>query len=245
MKKVAVIGAKGRMGATVCQAILAAEDLELVAQLDVDDQINIDTLNGAEVAVEFTNPKVSQDNVSALLAAGVDVVIGTSGWSTADRQTVASQAKVAGKRVLLVPNFALSAVLVMSFAQQAAKYFTNVEIIETHHPKKLDAPSGTAVATAELVTAAREAAGMAAGPDATESDPLQARGGVVGQVPVHSIRMTGANAHQEVVFGNPGEQLVIRTDCFDRDCFMPGVLLAVREVGNLSQPLTVGLDQVM
>ncbi len=242
--KVAVIGARGRMGATVCEAVSKAEDMELVAMLDAGDEISVQSLAGAEVAVEFTLPSASLANTLALLEAGANVVVGTTGWDEFSLQAAATKAKDVGKSVLIAPNFGLSAVLLMSFARQAARYFESAEIIEFHHPHKVDAPSGTALTTAREIAAARAAAGLGEGPDATESDPLGARGAVVEGVHVHAIRARGLNAHEEVIFGNPGEQLVIRQDSFDRTSFMPGVLLAVRNVGK-RPGLTYGLGALL
>lgn len=245
--RVAVTGAAGRMGSTVCQAVEEAEGLELVARLDVGDTISAETLCGADVAVDFTVPSVTEANVHALIDAGVDVVVGTTGWDEESYARVREhleRPEAAGRSVLIAPNFALSAVLAMRFAAMAAPYFESVEVIELHHPNKVDAPSGTAVATAQAIAAARAAAGVAPSPDATESDPLGSRGGLVDGVRVHAVRLRGLTAHEEIVLGNPGEQLTVRTDSFDRSSFMPGVVLAVREVGSL-QGLSIGLDAVM
>ena len=245
--RVAVTGAAGRMGSTVCQAVEQAEGLELVARLDVGDTISAESLCGADVAVDFTVPSVTEANVHALIDAGVDVVVGTTGWDEESYARVREhleRPEAAGRSVLIAPNFALSAVLAMRFAAMAAPYFESVEVIELHHPNKVDAPSGTAVATARAVAAARAAAGVAPSPDATESDPLGTRGGLVDGVRVHAVRLRGLTAHEEIVLGNPGEQLTVRTDSFDRSSFMPGVVLAVREVGSL-QGLSIGLDTVM
>lgn len=239
--KVAVVGALGRMGATVCGAVEAAADLELVARLDAGDAITPETLNGAEVAVEFTVPSQTLANTLALLDAGVHVVVGTTGWTAQGREEVAAKARECGRGVVIAPNYALSAVLLMRFAALAAPYFESVEVVEFHHPDKVDAPSGTARTTAEQIAAAR---GTAVNPDATQTDPLGARGAVVEGIPVHALRIRGMNAHEEVLLGNPGELLTIRQDSFDRSSFMPGVLLAVREVA--SRPgLTYGLDALI
>lgn len=244
MIKVAVIGAQGRMGSTVVAAVEGAPDMELVAALDVGDPIEPSTLAGAQVAVDFTVPTVTEANVHALLDAGVDAVVGTTGWTEESLARVREHAEAAGRSVLIAPNFALSAVLAMKFAALAAPYFESVEVIEMHHPGKVDAPSGTATHTAQGIAAARAAAGLPALPDATESDPLGSRGALVDGIPVHAVRLRGLTAHEEVLLGNPGEQMVIRTDCFDRTSFMPGVLLGVRRVGE-RPGLTVGLDVVM
>ena len=237
---VAVVGATGRMGQTTCQAIEESPDLQLVARLSSKDEITAESLAGAEVAVEFTVPSASFANTAAILRAGAHAVVGTSGWDADAQARIREVACESGRNVLIAPNFALSAVLVMAFSRLAAPFFASNEIVETHHPQKLDAPSGTALATA----AARQKAGVPTAPDATTTDPEGARGMKVGDVGIHSLRVLGANAHQEVILGNLGEQLRLRTDCFDRSSFMPGVLLAVRKVGS-AQPLTVGLDKVM
>lgn len=246
MIKVAVIGAKGRMGATVVEAATAAEDMEVVAQLDMGDAITPDTLNGAEVAVDFTRPDATEANVTALIEAGVNVVVGTTGWTDASRGRVAEKLAARGGDlgVLIAPNFALSAVFAMAFAAKAAPYFESAEVIEMHHPNKVDAPSGTSISTATAIAAARRAAGCAPMPDATETDELGTRGGKVDGVPVHAVRLRGLTAHEEILLGNPGEQLVIRTDSFDRFSFMPGVLLAVRHVAK-NKGLVLGLDKLI
>ncbi|MDY5129156.1 4-hydroxy-tetrahydrodipicolinate reductase [Actinotignum urinale] len=244
MKKVAVVGAAGRMGRTVCEAVNSADDMELVAQLDAGDPITAHNLNGAEVAVEFTVPTVSEDNVHALLKAGVNVVVGTTGWTAEKHARAQKTAKETGKNVLIASNFGLSAVFTMLFAEKAAPYFESVEIIELHHPDKVDAPSGTAATTAVAVVEARKNAGVPASPDATELDPKGARGANLDGVHVHAVRLRGLNAHEEVLLGNPGEQLVIRQDSFNRESFMPGVLLAVRQIEDYPG-LTIGLDKMM
>lgn len=245
--RVAVIGAAGRMGSTVCGAVEQAEGMELVARLDAGDEISPATLAGAQVAVDFTVPDVTEANVHALLDAGLDVVVGTTGWDEQAYDRVRehlARPHAEGRSVLIAPNFALSAVLAMSLAAKAARYFESAEVIELHHPAKVDAPSGTAVATARRIAAARSEAGLGPVPDATESDPDGARGAVVDGVHVHAVRLRGLTAHEEIVLGNPGEQLTIRTDCFDRSSFMPGVILAVREVDGRTG-LTIGLDQLI
>lgn len=242
-----MVGAAGRMGSTVCQAVSDAEDLTLVARLDAGDALTPQALAGADVAVDFTVPDVTEANVHALIDAGVDVVVGTTGWDEEAYGRVRehlARPQAAGRSVLIAPNFALSAVLAMSFAAKAAAYFESVEVVELHHPNKMDAPSGTAVATAKAVAAARRAAGLPASPDATVTDPLGARGAVIDGVHVHAVRLRGLTAHEEILLGNPGEQLTIRTDSFDRASFMPGVLLAVRQVGG-REGLTVGLEELL
>jgi len=242
--RVAVLGADGRMGSTVCRAVEEAPDLALVARLEKDDDVA--ALAGrVDVAVDFTVPSVAEANVHALLDAGVHAVVGTTGWDDAALARVAEHAGGTDRLgVLIAPNFALSAVLAMRFAAQAARYFESAEVIELHHPNKVDAPSGTAVATARHIAAARRDAGLSAMPDATETQLEGARGAVVDGVHVHAVRLRGLGAHEEVVLGNPGEQLTIRTDSFDRVSFMPGVLLAVRQVAHLPG-LTVGLEHLL
>lgn len=244
--KVAVVGAKGRMGKTVCSAVSAASDMELVAQLDMGDDLTKAALNGADVAIEFTVPGVTDQNVHALLDAGVGVVVGTTGWTQERLEAVDRHAREAGRTVLIAPNFSISAVLLMQFAEKAAQYFESVEVIELHHPNKVDAPSGTAVTTAQRIAAARRNAGIPASPDATHTDPHGARGAVIDDVHVHAVRLRGLNAHEEVLLGNPGEQLVIRQDSFDRESFMPGVLVAARAVKNSAEPRLIrGIDSLL
>ncbi|MBD3781537.1 MAG: 4-hydroxy-tetrahydrodipicolinate reductase [Micrococcales bacterium] len=241
--KVAVVGAAGRMGRAVCAAVEAADDLELVGRFDAGDDLG--DLSGADVAVEFSVPDASPANVAHCVAQGVHVVVGTTGWTDEGLDTLRGQlAQAPGVGVLVAPNFAVGAVLLMDFARRAAPFFESVEVVELHHPDKVDAPSGTAARTAELVGAARDAAGCDPVPDATTHDPDGARGARVHGVPVHSVRLRGLVAHQEVLLGGPGEMLTLRHDSFDRASFMTGVLAAVREVG--SRPgLTVGLERYL
>ena len=244
MIRVAVTGAKGRMGSTVVAAVNGAPDMEVVAQLDAGDPITAESLRGASVAVDFSVPAVTEANVHALLDAGVDVVVGTTGWTEESYARVRTHAQEAGRAVLIAPNFAMGAVLSMKFAAMAAPYFESAEVIEMHHPGKVDAPSGTAVATARGIAKARAEAGLGQMPDATQTDELGSRGGRVEGIPVHAVRLRGLTASEEILLGNEGEQLVIRTDSFDRVSFMPGVLLGVRRVSGRTG-LTIGLDQVM
>ena len=244
MIRVAVTGAKGRMGSTVVAAVNGAPDMEVVAQLDAGDPITAESVRGATVAVDFSVPAVTEANVHALLDAGVDVVVGTTGWTEESYARVREHAEAAERAVLIAPNFAMGAVLAMKFAALAAPYFESAEVIEMHHPGKVDAPSGTAVATARGIAKARAEAGLGQMPDATETDELGSRGGRVDGIPVHAVRLRGLTASEEILLGNEGEQLVIRTDSFDRVSFMPGVLLGVRRVSGRTG-LTVGLDQVM
>lgn len=245
--KVAVLGAFGRMGSQVCAAIEAADGLELVAPIEVDDDITTAVVtSGAQVAVDFTVPSVTESNVHKLIAAGVDVVVGTTGWTPESLGRVADRLAKPGneeRAVIVVPNFSLTAVLAMTFAAKAAKFFESVEVIELHHPDKVDAPSGTARHTAEAIAKARRAAGVADSPDATE-EGFEARGVDVDGVRVHAVRLRGLVAHEEILFGNPGEQLTIRQDSFDRLSFMPGVVLAVRQISQ-HPGLTVGLENFL
>ena len=239
--RVAVLGAAGRMGQTVRAAVDGAADLELAATLDAGDDFAAVAASGAQVAVDFTVPAATEANVHALIDAGVHAVVGTTGWTDQSLARVREHlARVPGVGVLIAPNFALGAVLAMTFAAQAARYFESAEVIELHHPDKVDAPSGTARHTAAAIAAARAGAGLGPVPDATATALDGARGADVDGVRVHSVRLRGLVAHQEVLFGNPGEQLPIRHDSFDRVSFMPGVLLAVRSI-QARPGLSVGL----
>ncbi|GAB77356.1 dihydrodipicolinate reductase [Austwickia chelonae] len=242
--KVAVIGASGRMGSTVCRAVEEAADMELVGRFDVGDQLG--DLAGAEVVVEFSVPDSAPGNVAHCLERGVHVVVGTTGWDEQRLAALRDQLSDApeGTGVLIAPNFAIGAILMMSFARTAARFYESVEIVELHHPNKVDAPSGTAARTAELVAQARQEAGLGPVPDATVQDPDGARGAQIDGVHVHGVRLRGYIAHQEVLFGAEGEGLTIRHDSFDRVSFMPGVLEGVR--GVRSHPgLTVGLEHYL
>ncbi|WP_229054234.1 4-hydroxy-tetrahydrodipicolinate reductase [Aeromicrobium sp. Leaf350] len=242
MTRVAVIGANGRMGSTSAQAIEASADLEVVARVDVGDDLAAITEAGAHAALVFSTPDVALDHVRWCVEHGVHAVVGTSGF---DDSRVAAVREIAtehpGIGVLVVPNFSIGAVLMMKFAAVAAPFFESVEVIEMHHPDKVDAPSGTATRTAELIAAAREAAGSAPLPDATTDDPDGARGAKVAGVPVHAVRARGFIASQEVVLGDTGEILSLRHDSSTRESFMPGVLTALRWVPE-HPGVTVGLD---
>ena len=247
--KVAVIGSRGRMGATVCRAVQAAPDLEFVGGFDLGDDLG--DLGGADVVVEFSVPEASLANVTACVRRGVHVVVGTTGWDEAKLGELRQQLGAAPPShsgapvgVHIAPNFALGAILMMSFASKAARFFESVEIVELHHPNKVDAPSGTAARTADLVGAAREAAGVGPVPDATTTDPDGARGARVHGIPVHSVRVRGLVAHQEVILGNVGETLTIRHDSLDRESFMAGVLAGVRGVAD-HPGVTVGLEHYL
>lgn len=245
MTRVAVLGAKGRMGSESVRAIGAADGLEVVAQVDVGDPLDLVASSGAEVALDFTQPGVALDHVAWCIEHGVHVVVGTSGF---DEERVAEVRRLLGDTptvgVLVVPNFSIGAVLMMRFAETAAPFFESVEVIEMHHPDKIDAPSGTAVRTAELMAASRAAAGSPPLPDATTTDPDGARGATVDGIPVHSVRARGFVASQEVLLGGVGESFTIRHDSHDRTSFMPGVVAAVRAVAD-RPGVTVGLDAVL
>ncbi|MCW2719444.1 MAG: 4-hydroxy-tetrahydrodipicolinate reductase [Pseudonocardiales bacterium] len=242
--KVGVLGAKGRMGSEVCRAVEGADDLELVARLDVGDAPSGLVDAGVQVVVDFTHPGAALDNIRFGLDHGIAVVVGTSGFDDAKYATVRGWLDATPGHVLVAPNFGIGAVLMMQFAQQAAKFFDSVEVIEMHHAGKVDAPSGTAVRTASLIAAARAEAGAGPLPDATTDELDGARGATVDGIHVHSVRMPGLVAHQEVLLGTAGETLTLRHDSIDRASFMPGVLMAVRAV--LDRPgLTVGLEPLL
>jgi 4-hydroxy-tetrahydrodipicolinate reductase len=243
--RVGVLGARGRMGQQVCKAIDAAPDLELVAMVDAGDWLFSVADAGSQVLVDFTHPDVVMDNLRFAIDQGIHAVVGTTGFTQQRLDTVRewlADAPTLG--VLIAPNFGIGAVLSMKFGQLAARFYDSVEVVELHHPKKADAPSGTALRTAELIAAARKEAGLGAPPDATTQAREGARGTDVGGVHVHALRIAGMVAHQEIVFGAEGETLTIRHDSLDRVSFMPGVLLAVRSVA--SRPgLTVGLESLL
>jgi 4-hydroxy-tetrahydrodipicolinate reductase len=244
MIKVGVLGARGRMGSEVVKAITEASDLELVAALDLGDSLDALVSKGAQVVVDFTTPDSVMANLEFLIGKNIHAVIGTTGFDDARIAKIKSLLASSKSGVLIAPNFAIGAVLMMEFATKAAKYFESAEIIELHHPNKVDAPSGTAARTAELMSKSRKEAGLAPMPDATTSSLEGARGATVGEIPVHSVRLRGLVAHQEVLLGGIGETLSIRHDSIDRVGFMPGVLLGVRQV--VSHPgLTFGLENFM
>ena len=245
MINVSVLGAKGRMGAEVVKADAAEPGMSLIAALDIGDSLEQLIGSGTHVVVDFTTPDSVMANLDFLVKNGINVVVGTTGFNAtklASLEDLLSQNPSVG--VLVAPNFAIGAVLMMEFAAKAARYFESAEIIELHHPDKVDAPSGTAARTAELMSDARKAAGLTAMPDATTTALDGARGSKVGDIPIHSVRARGLVAHQEVIFGGLGETLTIRHDSLDRVGFMAGVLLGVRSI--VSKPgLTHGLDKFM
>jgi 4-hydroxy-tetrahydrodipicolinate reductase len=243
MRRVGVFGCRGRMGAEVCRAVDSAPDMELVAALDLGDERT--PAEAAEVIVDFTHPDAVMDNLSWCIDHGIHAVVGTTGF-TAERldQLRTTLADHDDVNILIAPNFSIGAVLMMSFAEQAAAFYESAEIIELHHPDKADAPSGTAAYTAHKIAAARNSAALGAPPDATVQELPGARGAQVEGIRVHGIRLRGLVAHQEVLFGAKGETLTIRHDSLDRVSFMPGVLAAVRAID--SRPgLTVGIEPIL
>ena len=241
---VGVLGAKGRMGSQTMRAVGAADGMTVAAALDAGDDLA--ALAGCDVVVDFTHPGVVLDNLEWCIRRGLDCVVGTSGFDENRLGLVRGWLEAAPDvRVLIAPNFSVGAVLMMHFAAQAARFFESAEVVELHHPAKADAPSGTALRTASLIGAARTEAGLGAPPDATASAVEGARGAVVGDVHVHAVRLAGLVAHQEVLLGGHGEILTIRHDSLDRASFMPGVLLAVREIAARDPGLTVGIESLL
>ena len=241
--RVGVLGAKGKVGATMCAAVQSAADLTLSAEVDAGDAMSLFTDTSTDAVIDFTHPDVVMDNLEFLIGNGIHAVVGTTGF-TAERLDRVRDWLAASPAtgVLIAPNFAIGAVLSMHFAQKAAPYFESVEVIELHHPQKADAPSGTATRTAQLIAAARK--DLPPSPDATSTGLPGARGADVDGVPVHSVRVTGLVAHQEVLFGTMGETLTIRHDSIDRTSFVPGVLLAVRHIA--ARPgLTIGIEALL
>lgn len=243
--QVGVLGARGRMGAEVVKAVNNSTDLELVAELDLGDSLDQLLSSKAQVVVDFTTPDSVMKNLEFLIQNNIHAVVGTTGFDAARIDSLSKElSKHPEVGVLIAPNFAIGAVLMMEFAEKAARYFDSAEIIEMHHPAKVDAPSGTAARTAELMTQARKDSKKAPMSDATKQSLNGARGSKVGDIPIHSIRAQGLVAHQEVLLGGVGETLMIRHDSLDRAGFMPGVLLGVRSVIN-HPGLTHGLDKFM
>ena len=243
--KVGVLGAKGRVGQAIVEGVNAADDLELVAEIGRDTPLQELVDNGAEVVVDFTQPGVVMDSLKFVVEHGIHAVVGTTGFDAERLAKVEEWTKADGAgHVLIAPNFAISAVLTMTLAKQAAKFFETAEVIEFHHPTKLDAPSGTAIHTAQGIADARKEAGLGAMPDATEQSLEGARGADVDGVPVHAVRMRGMVAHEEVIFGAQGQSLTIRQDSYDRSSFTPGVLVGVRTIAE-HPGLVVGLDNYL
>lgn len=243
--RVGVLGAAGRMGSQVCRAVEGADDLELVAALDAGDDLRCLVSSGAQAVVDFTTPSSVMGNLEFCIEAGLHTVVGTTGFTQARLDTLRRLlADTPGVGCVVAANFGIGAILMMRFAALAAPYFESVEIVELHHPDKVDAPSGTAARTAGLIAAARAEAGLPPVPDATAEGLPGARGAQVDGIAVHAVRLRGLVAHQEVLFGGVGEQLTIRHDSFDRVSFMPGVLLALRAVGD-RPGLTLGVEELL
>ena len=237
--RVGVTGARGRMGAAVVETVLAAPGMELAAAIDIGDSLDVLVAQSCDVVIDFTTPDAVMGNLEFAIGAGMHCVVGTTGFD--DDRLARVKEWTAGHPdvgVLIAPNFSIGAVVMMHLSALAARYFESVEIVELHHPDKVDAPSGTAAHTAAAIAHAR--ADLPPAPDATLSQLDGARGARVDDIPVHSIRLRGLVAHQEVLFGGPGETLSIRHDSLDRGCFMPGVILAARRVGD-HPGVTVGL----
>ncbi len=247
--KVGVLGALGKVGRAVCDAVEEAAkaegDLELVARIDVDDELKTLVDEGAQAVVDFTHPDAVMGNLEFCVSHGIHAVVGTTGFDAERLETVRGWlADSPGTGVLVAPNFSIGAVLMMRFATEAARFYESVEVVELHHPDKADAPSGTARRTAELIAAARREAGLGPVPDATSTALEGARGADVDGVRVHGLRIRGLVAHQEVILGGLGETLTIRHDSLDRVSFTPGVLLGLRQIG--AHPgLTVGLEELL
>lgn len=243
--KVGVLGAKGRVGQAIVEGVNGADDLDLVAAVDRGDDLQMLVDNGAEVIVDFTQPGVVMDNLEFCIGHGIHCVVGTTGFDDERLAKVEEWTKQDGAgHVLIAPNFAISAVLTMVLSKQAAKFFETAEVVEYHHPTKLDAPSGTAIHTAQGIAAARKDAGLGEMPDATEQSLDGARGADVDGVPVHAVRTRGMVAHEEVIFGAQGQSLTIRQDSYDRSSFTPGVLVGVREIAE-HPGLVVGLENYL
>jgi 4-hydroxy-tetrahydrodipicolinate reductase len=243
--RVGVLGAQGRMGQQVCRAVEAAEDMKLVAAIDAGDLLSSVADAGVQVVVDFTHPDAVMDNLKFVIEHGIHAVVGTTGFTAERLDTLRGWLKDApGTGVLIAPNFGIGAVLAMKFAALAAKYYDSVEVIELHHPNKADAPSGTAVHTAQLIAQARADAGLPAMPDATTQQVPGSRGADIEGVRVHALRIAGMVAHEEIVLGREGETLSIRHDSLDRTSFMPGVLLGVREI-SARPGLTVGIEPLL
>ncbi len=243
--KVGVLGARGKVGAEVCRAVEAAEDMELVAAVDADDSVDALVSGGAEAVVDFTHPDVVMDNLEYCIDHGIHAVVGTTGFDDGRLEQLRTWLAASPRTgVLVAPNFSIGAILMMRFAAEAAPFYESVEIVELHHPEKADAPSGTARRTASLIADARRRAGSGAIPDATSTALEGARGADVDGIRVHGLRIRGLVAHQEVILGGPGETLTIRHDSMDRISFMPGVLLGLRRIAT-APGLTVGLEQFM
>ncbi|QNH96142.1 4-hydroxy-tetrahydrodipicolinate reductase [Corynebacterium anserum] len=245
MTKVGVLGAQGRVGTAIVAAVEDDENLTLAAALDSGDDLQTLVDNGVEVVVDFTVPDAVMGNVEFCVNNGIHCVVGTTGWTEQKYEQVREWLKASPQTgVLVAPNFAISAVLTMKFAEMAAPFFESAEVIELHHPNKKDAPSGTAVHTAEGIARSRRNAGLGTQPDATEQSLEGARGANVDGIPVHAVRMTGMVAHEQVIFGTRGQSLTIKQDSYDRDSFVPGVLIGVEKI-TAHPGLTIGLESFL
>lgn len=248
VRRVGVVGAAGKVGREICDAVEGSADLELVARVDREDGFDdLDALvaAGVEAIVDFTHPDAVMGTLETCIGHGVHAVVGTTGFDDARLDQLRGWLSEApGVGVLIAPNFSVGAILMMRFAAQAARFYDSVEVVELHHPDKADAPSGTAQRTARLIAAARAEAGLGPAPDATSTALDGARGASVDGVPVHALRIRGMVAHQEVVLGGPGETLTIRHDSMDRASFAPGVLRALATIGG-RPGLTVGLEELL
>lgn len=243
--KVGVLGARGRVGQTIVASVNEAEDLELVAEVDRGDDMNLLVEAGAQVVVDFTTPNAVMGNLEFCINNGISAVVGTTGFDDERLAQVRSWCEAnEGVGVLIAPNFAISAVLTMVFSKQAARFFESAEVIELHHPNKLDAPSGTAIHTAQGIADARREAGMGEQPDATEQALEGSRGANVDGIPVHAVRMSGMLAHEAVIFGTQGQTLTIKQDSYDRNSFAPGVLVGIRNIAH-NPGLTIGLENYL
>ncbi len=247
--KVGVLGALGKVGRAVCDAVEMVSntegDLELVSRIDVDDNLQTLVDDGVQAVVDFTHPDAVMANLEFCVSHGIHAVVGTTGFDAGRLETLRGWlADSPDTGVLVAPNFSVGAVLMMRFAAEAARFFESVEVVELHHPDKADAPSGTARRTAELIAAARREAGLGPIPDATSTALDGARGADVDGVRVHGLRIRGLVAHQEVILGGLGETLTIRHDSLDRVSFTPGVLLGLRQIGD-HPGLTVGLEELL
>ncbi|MFN2489927.1 MAG: 4-hydroxy-tetrahydrodipicolinate reductase [Actinomycetota bacterium] len=239
--RIGIVGAGGRMGATACRAVEGDDDLELVARVGRGDPLDALVARAVDVAVDFTTPDAVKDNVRFCVYNDIHAVVGTSGLTEEDVGDLDKWTAGRRSNVFIAPNFAIGAVLMMVFATHAARRFDSAEIVERHHPNKVDAPSGTALRTAALMSEARGRAWASA---AGRESRRGARGGDEGGVRIHSLRVAGSVAHQEVIFGGQGETLTIRHDSIDRSSFMPGVLLAIKNVASLDG-VTVGLERLL
>ncbi len=243
--KVAVLGARGKVGAEVCRGVEAADDTELVAAVDLGDELDALVEAAADVVVDFTHPDAVMDNLEFCIDHGIHAVVGTTGFDDSRLDTLRGWLdNASGTGVLIAPNFSIGAILMMRFAAAAAPFYESVEVVELHHPDKADAPSGTARRTAELIAAARRDSGLGPVPDATTTSLDGARGAEVDGIRVHGLRIRGLVAHQEVVLGGVGETLTIRHDSLDRASFIPGVLVGVRAIA-MHPGLTVGLEHLL